>query len=205
MEERPRKLVTVALVGDGGCGKRSLLRALADSCPDSCRIDESSAYAWVIADGQTDILKFCCEGSYNQLRVFFLSSSTVVLICFTVDCPASLENVVEKWMPEVGYLCPPRHVILVCCRKDLREDAATLADLAQYHETPITISEGITTAERIGAYRYVECSSVTGEGVKELLEHAARASRIPLEQRPRLANRERERQRRPDRRRCIVL
>ncbi|KAI9351830.1 P-loop containing nucleoside triphosphate hydrolase protein [Zopfochytrium polystomum] len=208
MEQRPgeeRTPTKVAIVGDGASGKRSLLRAFVDSCPDSVRIDDSSATVHITTDGQTDTLELWTDDSYDRLRPLVLTISTVVLICFSTISPMSFEDVVERWMPEVDYYCPPRHVILVCCRKDLREDAETVAYLSQYHMTPITTFQGIKAAARIGAYRYVECSSLTGEGVKELLEHAARASRITLERGATQADRERERKRHRYRSRCIVL
>ena len=49
----------------------------------------------------------------------------VILICFSIDSPDSLENIPEKWTPEVKHFCPDVHIILVGNKKDLRNDPNT--------------------------------------------------------------------------------
>ena len=44
--------------------------------------------------------------------------------------------------------------------------------------------QGLTIAKRIGAKEYLECSALTGEGVREVFEHAARLSLLPIYQKP---------------------
>lgn len=36
--------------------------------------------------------------------------------------------------------------------------------------------QGSSVAQRISAYKYLECSAKTGEGVREVFEHATRAA-----------------------------
>ena len=52
------------------------------------------------------------------------------LICFSVDDPSSLDDIVSKWDPEIKQLgggAVPR--FLVGCKKDLREDEDTIRRL----------------------------------------------------------------------------
>lgn len=47
-------------------------------------------------------------------------------MCFSVDSPDSLENIPEKWTPEVKHFCPNVPIILVGNKKDLRNDPSTI-------------------------------------------------------------------------------
>ncbi len=76
----------------------------------------------------------------------------------------------------MNHYCPDISVILVACKKDLRYDAKTIEDLEKSSQTPVSFETGMACAEKIGAYKYVECSAKSGEGVKEVFEYATRAS-----------------------------
>ena len=43
-------------------------------------------------------------------------------------------------------------------------------------QEPVRSEEGRNMAEKIGAVGYLECSAKTKEGVREVVEHAARAA-----------------------------
>ena len=49
----------------------------------------------------------------------------VFLVCFSVNSYASLQNVQEKWIPEVSHHCPDTPIILVGTKSDLREQPET--------------------------------------------------------------------------------
>lgn len=49
----------------------------------------------------------------------------VFLVCFSVNCLASLQNVQDKWIPEVTHHCPDTPIILVGTKADLREQPET--------------------------------------------------------------------------------
>ena len=60
----------------------------------------------------------------QRLRPLSYAQSHVILICFAVDTPDSLENVSYKWNEEVRSLCGPSiPVVLVGCKRDLRDAA----------------------------------------------------------------------------------
>lgn len=42
--------------------------------------------------------------------------------------------------------------------------------------TAISIYQGEEVRKKIGAYKYLECSAKTNEGVREVFEHATRAA-----------------------------
>ena len=57
---------------------------------------------------------------------------------------------------------------------DLRTDVQTIQQLALGRETPVLCESGQAMAERVGAQAYLECSALTGEGVRAVLESCAR-------------------------------
>lgn len=114
--------------------------------------------------------------NYDRLRALSYYGTNIVLICFSVDNPASLRNVIEKWAPEIRRYCDRCPIILVACKMDLRTDPETIAKLERIGEKPVTSRVGKQVAAQIKADDYMECSSKTGEGVQELLTEAAHLS-----------------------------
>ncbi|KAJ1565669.1 GTP-binding protein Rho1, partial [Cladochytrium tenue] len=164
---RRRKLL---VVGDGACGKTCLLMVYSknefptDHIPNVCETYMSN----VVLDGRLVELTLwdtAGQEEYDDLRRLSYPYTNVVLICFSVDSPDSLENIESKWYPEVLYYCPRLPIVLVCCKKDLRFDARTIQTLRENNQAPVTSMQGLEVATKIGAYRYVECSARTGEGV----------------------------------------
>lgn len=58
----------------------------------------------------------------------------------------------------------------------MRNDTRTIEELRKTGQAPVTYEEGLSVAQKIGAYKYLECSARTQEGVKEVFEHATRAA-----------------------------
>uniref|UniRef100_A0A8C5JNF1 Rho-related GTP-binding protein RhoC n=1 Tax=Junco hyemalis TaxID=40217 RepID=A0A8C5JNF1_JUNHY len=86
-----------------------------------------------------------------------------------------VENIPEKWTPEVKHFCPNVPIILVGNKKDLRNDEHTRRELAKMKQEPVKPEEGRDMANRINAFGYLECSAKTKEGVREVFEMATRA------------------------------
>ncbi|KAI6023744.1 ras family-domain-containing protein [Pisolithus microcarpus] len=106
------------------------------------------------------------QEEFDRLRSLSYAETHVVMICFSVDNPVSLENVETKWIEEVVEHCPgvKPPVALKC---DLRDDRNVAERLARH---------GLTVARRIRASRYLECSSKHNRGVSEVFYEAARLS-----------------------------
>jgi small GTP-binding protein len=109
------------------------------------------------------------QGDYEDgLRPLSYPDANAFLVCFSIGYPDSLENVLEKWDPEIkhfGAKQVPR--FLVGCKKDLRNDERGVHALARRSQIPVTTEKGAEVAKLIGA-EYFECSARTGEGVREL-------------------------------------
>ena len=97
-------------------------------------------------------------------------------MCFSIDSPDSLENIPEKWTPEVRHFCPTVPIVLVGNKKDLRFDEATRRELGKSKQEPVKTEEGRAMADKIGAYDYLECSAKLNEGVREVFETATKAA-----------------------------
>ncbi|KAK7532480.1 P-loop containing nucleoside triphosphate hydrolase protein [Phyllosticta citribraziliensis] len=116
------------------------------------------------------------QEDYDRLRPLSYPDSHVILICFAVDSPDSLDNVQEKWISEVLHFCQGLPIILVGCKKDLRHDQKTIEELHKTSQKPVTPEQAEDVRKKIGALKYLECSAKTNEGVREVFEHATRAA-----------------------------
>lgn len=116
------------------------------------------------------------QEDYDRLRALSYPDTDVVLICFSIDSHNTLENVSAKWVPEVKHFCPNAPIVLLGIKKDTRDDPSILNKLHKMKLKPITSQEGQLMAEQIHAFAYIECSSKSKEGVREVFETATRAA-----------------------------
>ena len=79
----------------------------------------------------------------------------------------------------MSHHCPNVPIILVGTKSDLRADIETVRWLRDKRLEPITYPEGLQMMKDITAIRYVECSSLTQNGLKEVFDEAIRAVLIP--------------------------
>jgi len=128
------------------------------------------------------------QEDYDRLRPLSYPDTDVILMCFSIDSPDSLENIPEKWTPEVKHFCPNVPIILVGNKKDLRNDPNTIKELGKMKQEPVKPEEGRTMAEKINAFAYLECSAKSKEGVREVFETATRAALQVRTQRGTLAS-----------------
>lgn len=171
-----RKLV---IVGDGACGKTSLLCSFAlGEFPKEYQPTIFENYvAEIRLDGkpvQLALWDTAGQEEYEGLRPLSYAKSHVILIAFAIDTPDSLENVSHKWIEEVRSICGPViPIILVGCKSDLRP--------AQDHPgylNYVTRAQAERVAHDIGARDYKECSALRIEGVDDVFEAATRASML---------------------------
>ncbi|KAG1223730.1 hypothetical protein G6F35_004477 [Rhizopus arrhizus] len=116
------------------------------------------------------------QEDYDRLRTLSYPDSDVIIVTFSVDIPESLENITEKWVPEVKRYCPGLPIILVACKIDLREDQTVIEELSKQSEQVTSYQQGATVARQIGAYKYIECSAKLGQGVQEVFISAVRST-----------------------------
>ncbi|CAD7669266.1 unnamed protein product [Nyctereutes procyonoides] len=163
----PRRDSTkLVIVGDGACGKTCLLLIFSkDQFPE---VYVPTVFENYIVDIEVDgkqvelaLWDTAGQEDYDRLRPLSYPNTDVILMCFSIDSPNSLENIPEKWTPEVKHFCPNVPIILVGNKKDLRQDEHTRRELAKMKQEPV-------------AFGYQECSAKTKEGVREVFEMAPR-------------------------------
>ena len=178
MSTKKRKFITV---GDGLCGKTSLLIVFCkDQFPET---SEPTIFDDYIADIEVDAKQVnlslwdtCAQKDYHRLRALSYPNTDAILMCFSIDNPESLENIAEKWTPEVKHFCPNVPIILVGNKKDLRNDDDIKQESAKMNQESVKAEDGRSMAERINACAYLECSAKTKEGVREVFETATRVA-----------------------------
>lgn len=116
------------------------------------------------------------QEDYDRLRPLSYPDSDVIVMCFGIDNPDSLENITEKWQPEVRHFCPRVPVVLVGNKKDLRNDEFTRRELSKMKKEPVRYEQGREVSDSIHAVAYLECSAKTKEGVREVFETATSAA-----------------------------
>ena len=113
------------------------------------------------------------QEDYDRLRILSYPGTDVFLLCFSVDCPSSLQNIEERWLPELRTSGGPEvPIVLVATKVDLRNSETVTKKLQRRNETTVSEEEGLKMAQKINAYCYLECSALTQCGLKEVFDEA---------------------------------
>jgi len=171
VEQKMATRKKLVIVGDGTCGKTCLLIVFSkDEFPE---VYVPTVFENYVADievegRQVELALWDTAGQedYDRLRPLSYPDTDVILMCFSIDSPDSLQNIPEKWVPEVKHFCPNVPIVLVGNKKDLRNSGGKY----------VSTQEGNQMATRIGATSYVECSALTKERVRDVFEIATKAS-----------------------------
>ncbi|CAH8448578.1 unnamed protein product [Heterobilharzia americana] len=169
----------VVVVGDGACGKTCLLTVFCKG--EFPNVYIPTIFESFVSDVQVEnknvelaLWDTAGQEDYDRLRTVSYPDTDVVVLCFSVDSPDSLENVEEKWMPEIKTFLPGIPVILVANKKDLRDDDVTKRELCKMKQQTVSYDQGKYMAQKIHAEAYVECSAKNKDGVRDVFETAAK-------------------------------
>ncbi|KAL9633984.1 MAG: hypothetical protein Q9164_004366 [Protoblastenia rupestris] len=166
------------VVGDGGCGKTCLMISYSQGYfPEKYVPTVFENYITQTehkpSNKTVELALWDTAGQeeYDRLRPLSYPETDLLFVCFAIDCPNSLENVMDKWYPEVLHFCPTTPLILVGLKSDLRHKRACIELLKTQGLTPVTQEQGQKVARQMGAI-YMECSSKEMSGVHEVFELA---------------------------------
>ncbi|XP_075888191.1 ras homolog family member Gb [Nelusetta ayraudi] len=171
--------IKCVVVGDGAVGKTCLLIShTTGAFPKEYIPTVFDNYSsQVTVDGRMVSLNLwdtAGQEEYDRLRTLSYPQTNVFIICFSISSPASYENVKHKWHPEVSHHCPGVPILLVGTKSDLRNDSDTQRKLKEQNQTPVSHHQGTALARHIQALRYMECSALNQDGIKDVFSEAVR-------------------------------
>lgn len=191
----------IVILGDGACGKTSLLNVFTRGYFP--KVYEPTVFENYIHDIFVDhqhitlsLWDTAGQEEFDRLRLLSYSDTHTIMLCFSVDSRDSLENVKHKWVGEIADHCEGVKLVLVALKCDLRstdeygnESGMTTGSISNQqsggtdglltgtgNSKLISYEEGLTMAKQIGALRYLECSAKMNRGVNEAFTEAARCS-----------------------------
>ena len=167
----------INIVGDTGCGKTSLIQAYqAGKFPSITSVSRYAYYKLTkIKNIPAEVILYDTIGleDYNdiQRRSLMFMFSEITILCYSVGSLESFENISSQWWPEVeaSHARLKKPHILVGLKKDLRILYSSKED---ENLECVTTAKGKELAKLIGAMAFIECSSVTNEGIDKVFETA---------------------------------
>lgn len=115
----------------------------------------------------------------DRMRPLSYPNVDVFLIFFSAVDPHSMEQVTEKWLPEIDQHMSNTPFVIVCTKVDLRDDASAIQEMQdKYGRDPYPYEEGRELARKLNAQAYMEISSLHKKGLREMCLQAVHASKL---------------------------
>uniref|UniRef100_A0A8D0G1F3 Rho related BTB domain containing 1 n=1 Tax=Strix occidentalis caurina TaxID=311401 RepID=A0A8D0G1F3_STROC len=184
--ERPNvETIKCVVVGDNAVGKTRLIcaRACNTTLTQYQLLATHVPTVWAI-----DQYRVCQEvrtaGDAAKSSQVLYARSDVVVLCFSIANPNSLNHVKTMWYQEIKHFCPRTPVILVGCQLDLR-----YADLEAVNRARRPLARPIKRGDILPPERgrevakelgipYYETSVFDQFGIKDVFDNAIRAALI---------------------------
>ncbi|CCM00386.1 uncharacterized protein FIBRA_02416 [Fibroporia radiculosa] len=101
----------IVVCGDGATGKTSLLNVFTRgwfSAVYEPTVFENYVHDLYVEDQMVELSLWDTAGQeeFDRLRSLSYAETHVIMLCFSIDSPTSLENVESKWLDEVLEYCP---------------------------------------------------------------------------------------------------
>jgi len=160
--------VKCVFVGDGTVGKTCMLQSYTSGQfpKDYVPTVFDNHMCPMVVDGLSINLELwdtAGQEGYKQIRPLAYTNTDVFVISFDVTNKTSFENVKKVWVPELRSYCKDVPLILVGTKIDLKKDKSSSTKF-------VDKKAGEALAHDISNGRYLECSALTQEGLKEVFE-----------------------------------
>ncbi|KAM4852142.1 rho-related BTB domain-containing protein 1 isoform 1-T6 [Thomomys bottae] len=202
--ERPNvETIKCVVVGDNAVGKTRLICAracnttltqyqlLATHVPTVWAIDQYRVCQEVLERSRDVVDEVSVSlrlwdtfGDHHNDRRFAYGRSDVVVLCFSIANPNSLNHVKTMWYQEIKHFCPRTPVVLVGCQLDLRYADLEAVNRARRplarpikREDILPPEKGREVAKELGI-PYYETSVFDQFGIKDVFDNAIRAALI---------------------------
>jgi Ras-related C3 botulinum toxin substrate 1 len=171
----------IVVTGDGCVGKTCMLQCYATNTFPTEYVPTvfDNAVVAVMVDGKPYSLGLwdtAGQEDYSRLRPLSYPQTDVFLVCFSIVNINSYENVKYKWVPEIRHHCPTTPIVLVGTKIDLRDDPEAISRLRARNLEPLTYEHGLKLMREVNAAKYMECSALTGIGLRNLFDEAVRVA-----------------------------
>ena len=119
------------------------------------------------------------EETYDFLRQLTYQKSDVILMCFSLDNPDSLENIETKWIPEVRQFCPKgtafsqfslTSLIIFYLLVALIVLVGNKKDIAESNLQFVKREDCLAMARKNYLFTYLECSAKWNNGVDDVFQ-----------------------------------
>jgi len=158
-------------VGDARVGKSSLSRAFMEEpftteyTPTTVKIYNATA-SYRSEHFPIELWEISSAPKYVNRLPLCYQSSHVILVCFAMDNPSSLQSAFERWLPHIRACIPENKAILLVGTKS---ELCPTEGIAKEYDVLCT-----TIAKEFGVASYLECSAATNEGIKDLFATATK-------------------------------
>jgi len=170
-------------VGDGAVGKTCMLISYStDVFPiEYVPTVFDNYHANVMMDGTPISLSLwdtAGQEDYDRLRPLSYPGTDVFIICYSTTSSTSLNNVLNKWLPEIRSHCPSTPFILVGTKSDVRtskhdlEKARRAGRAFSFVDLDVAEKKGA----ELGATAVMECSAKTQMGLKTVFDMAIKTA-----------------------------
>ncbi|XP_060554737.1 cdc42 homolog [Ruditapes philippinarum] len=170
-QDKRSSCIKCVLVGDEGVGKTNLASRISSRKFKEEYIPTvfDNYAATVMLDQKPfhfSLFDTAGKEDYDRLRVISYMNCDVFVICFSVISRESLESVESHWVPEIKHYLPKTPFVLVGTQIDKRN----VQDSNGVNSKPeVSFKEAIEVANRCGATSYVECSSMSSDGISDVI------------------------------------